>query len=276
VPADADGQYALTVLLTDTATNTSLPGTSPVVDVDTMPPPAVVLTVAPRSPGRARGAEFHVELGDAGGPDRVPGRAPADRSAGGHRPACWATCAGGTVSQPLTGLADGAVTLSLRSVDALGNTSGATTSTVVLDTTKPGTPVVTGTSGAGQLPSARWTWTTPEQGLATECQLRRTGSTEPAWESCTSGQQWALSADGYWTLQVRFTDAAGNASDPGVSPTYELDRVRPEAPRSPGRSASATTRPPAGTSPAKTARSCAARWSATVSSTGPSTRAPAP
>jgi hypothetical protein len=30
---------------------------------------------------------------------------------------------------------------------------------------------------------------------------------------------------------VRFTDAAGNASDPGVSPTYELDRVRPEAPR---------------------------------------------
>jgi diguanylate cyclase (GGDEF)-like protein len=222
--APEDGTWRLRVVLVDAVGNRSTPGVSPTVEVDTTPPPKPALLLEPVSPSNG-GPTKSFTWNWATQPDTIVCQV---RNASTVVRA-WQDCPGGTLSVSTATLTDGPVSLDLASRDVLLNSSEIVTSTVVLDTIAPLRPNVSGTDGAGQTPSASWTWAQAIDERAT-CQLRKNEAGSGLPRSCTSGETWALDGDGRWALEVVLTDQADNASLPGLSPTYLLDRVAPAAP----------------------------------------------
>lgn len=218
-----DGSWQLTVGLRDAAGNRSLAGASPVVTVDTTSPAEPVITAAPVSPNNgSAGRSFtwnwtHAETAEC----------TVTRGSTVLHP--WQTCPGGMLTQSTVELADGPVTLRVRSSDDLQNRSGEVPSVVVLDTVAPGAPTITGTSGSAIVPTAAWSWSQAATDRA-QCQLLVDDDPTAGYASCTSGQSWDLAADARYSLRVRLTDAAGNTGGPGTGPSYLLDRVAPAAP----------------------------------------------
>jgi hypothetical protein len=228
-----DGTYVLAVRATDAAGQTG-PAGSASYGLDTTAPAAPVFTSVPASPFRGRSVTF------------------AFSSEAGSTLTCRLTN-GATVVSPdtactsplpvsLTGLPDGAYTLSVHAKDAAGNSGPAQTATYVLDTAAPAAPVlVTGPAATGpdHLPS--WTFTA-EAGATVVCRITgaATGVAVPD-TVCTSPFVGVLTtaADDTYTLTARATDVAGNTG-PALSSTYLLDSSAPSTatvvgPASPGR-----------------------------------------
>ncbi len=218
----ADGSYVLEVRLTDAAGNVGLPGAStPPYLSDRTAPLAVALT-GPTGPSQLPTVTWSW-TGEA-----VQATCRLDRDGASGTPfACGSSLA---VDQATVALpADGSYQLFVRLTDAAGNTGPEVTlPAYVLDRVAPAVPVVTGPTGTGNDPRAVYTFL-PEPGAAVECRVVHDDAAGP-WATCASGDVRTLTVDGRYRLEVRQTDAAGNTSAVGASPTYLYDATAPALP----------------------------------------------
>ncbi|MFN2524458.1 MAG: hypothetical protein ABR614_14235 [Mycobacteriales bacterium] len=234
-PVTVDGEYVLSVRSTDVAGNVSAVGTGTYV-LDTTAPPAPVVT-QPSGPGRSRtpSIAFTTETGSTGSCRLTRGSTVIAETGPCTSPA----------GLDLTGLPDGAYTLTVRAVDAAGNTGPAATGTYVLDTTAPAAPVLTLVPGSPSSDRAPVYAFSTEAGAIPTCRL-----TTPAGAvkelTCTSPLTLDLSGstDGAYDLAITVKDAAGNTSAAATS-TFTLDSNAPVAPRLTGPVTPGSTRTPA-------------------------------
>jgi hypothetical protein len=226
-----DDDYTLSVRATDAAGQTGPTG-SATYRLDTTAPAAPVFTTVPASPSRLRTAGFAF-TSEAGstltcrlsiGPQVIDPDTP---------------CAS-PLSVTLTGLNDGAYTLSVFATDAAGNAGPSATQTYVLDTTVPAAPFLL-TGPAAVTPDRTPVWTfSGEPGVTFGCRLVGNTAGLVADTTCTSPYApAALAADDVYTLTVKATDAAGNVSNP-MTNSFQLDGTAPvtpdvTGPQSPGR-----------------------------------------
>ncbi len=147
---------------------------------------------------------------------------------------------GFTPPAPLT---EGPHVLDVVATDAIGNT-GQVSSTYLLDTVAPGTPVIAGSSGTDRTTSVGWTWDNPDGDLAT-CTLSGPAGPGTAVPCSTpTGFTQTVTSDGTYQLGLVLTDAAGNVSAPAASsPTYTLDTTPPPVPTFASSPASPSTDP---------------------------------
>lgn len=226
---EPDATYTFEVVAVDGAGNTG-PVTSGDLVLDRVPPPAPRLTSGPSSPTSSRSVAWSFTLSSDAtaacrltGPD---GRIIAESSA----------CSS-PFSAALTATPDGAYTFTATARDAAGNTSGTTTSTVVLDTTPPSVAITAAPASPWHDPLLRWSFVVDEAGATASCRVERTapGSTTPVvefdWAPCsgTATYDATARADGTWTFLVRATDRAGNTGAVTTASAV-LDRVPPPQP----------------------------------------------
>ncbi|MGH2691416.1 MAG: Ig-like domain-containing protein [Actinomycetota bacterium] len=211
-----DGPYTFSVRATDGANNTGAPASN-TYTLDTTPP-AVSITSAPASPGSS--------LTPSWGYSTEPGASTeCQLSRGGVVVSDWSACVS-PKAYSLNGQPDGNFTFRVRATDAAGNTGPVDANTYTLDTTGPVVNITPPTSpGSDRTPT--WTFST-ESGAATECELSTgTGVLQP-FAPCVTPVTYDLAGqpDGAYTVQVRGTDAAGNAGSTASS-TYVLDTTGP-------------------------------------------------
>ncbi|MDT7570064.1 MAG: large repetitive protein [Actinomycetota bacterium] len=220
-PISGDGTYTFEVRATDAAGNVSQTGAATYA-LDTTAPPAPVV-VQPASPGRSRtpSVTFTAEAGTTGSCKLSRGSTVLSDSA---------ACSSPTTLN-LTGLNDGAYTLSVRAVDAAGNIGPAGTATYVLDTTAPAAPTMTLVAGSPSSDRAPQFGFNVELGTTPSCKVTLPSGVVRDL-TCTNTATLDLSGagDGDYVLNVRATDPAGNVSAPATT-TYHLDSNAPVAPR---------------------------------------------
>ena len=124
---------------------------------------------------------------------------------------------------PLTGLADGSHTYSVKQTDAAGNSSSAGSVSWVVDNTAPSAPSVSGPSLSSDI--THITFSGAEAGGTLTCSLDG-----GAYGPCPSSPVTLTGlSDGSHTYSVKQTDAAGNTSNAG-SFTWTADTALPAAP----------------------------------------------
>ncbi|MDX6218378.1 MAG: large repetitive protein, partial [Frankiales bacterium] len=223
------GTYTLQVRETDPAGNTS-GVTSAVTYVYDSSAPATPEVSPPRqSPGNSTTPVFRIARG-TGDTDTTSLRCTVTRFDG--LPATASPCAFGSSTVTLAGLprrSEGAVTLTVRGVDAAGNVGGAASATYLYDGRPPGPAAVRLlTDPRGVTPRVTWSFSGPEDVAGFRCTLTRAG-TSPALSrstTCTSPHSALLSQTGTWALTVWALDRAGNASS-GTSSSYTFDSPVP-------------------------------------------------
>jgi hypothetical protein len=219
-----DGNYTLTVVVTDAAGNTSPPVTSVfILDRQAPVPPTVV---PPASPDNSRNPAWLIS-----GPRGAVLTCTLFR---GHTVIFGpAVCpANGVFS--LLGLADGTYTLRVTATDRAGNISAASVSTYVLDTVVPKTPRLDYKSPSPSANTAPfWGFTLPA-GTTGRCVLMRNGVVIASKNKCTGAVSFDLSdrPGGTYTVQIIAVDGAGNVSKPLVV-TYVLGAKPPVVPPPP-------------------------------------------
>jgi hypothetical protein len=125
-----------------------------------------------------------------------------------------------------TALADGSHSLSVRAVDAAGNTDATPASrSWTVDTTPPETTIDSGPSGTVDQASASFGFSSSESNSTFECKLD-TG----AWESCPSPQSYSALAAGVHTFEVRAIDPVGHTDLSPESRTWTIDLTDTTAP----------------------------------------------
>jgi hypothetical protein len=132
----------------------------------------------------------------------------------------------GRTYTPSSNLSDGSHTIKVRAKDALGNTSGWGTHTVVIDATAPGIPApTTATPTTDRTPT--WTWNTVSGNpVSYDVQLNSGSITNQTDLSYTSPSNLS---DGSHTIKVRAKDALGNTSGWGTH-TVVIDTIAPGVP----------------------------------------------
>ena len=219
-----DGDYVLTVRVTDAAGNATDASSAPYT-LDTTAPNAVLVT-APTSPGSERIVTWTL----VGDPDAtLECSFPAGAS--------FSTCPGssggqGSFTADLAGKADGTYVLSVRSTDPSGNVGAEVSSPYVLDTLAPVAPTGVRVNHASPSNETAVSWSfTGEADSTGLCTLLSATAVVAAERPCTSPVSTDLSSqsDGVYTLSVRSTDAAGNTG-PATSADYTLDRTAPTGP----------------------------------------------
>ncbi len=134
----------------------------------------------------------------------------------------WSSC-----SSPWTtpSLSDGSHSVSVRATDAAGNTDGSPASrSFTVDTAAPTTTITGSPSSPSISSSATITFTVSEAGATSQCRLDG-----GAWTACTSPYQVSGLGLGDHTVDVRSTDAAGNAEATGDSVTWTVVPLLPLA-----------------------------------------------
>ncbi|MDB6151542.1 MAG: Cable pili-associated 22 kDa adhesin protein, partial [Chthoniobacter sp.] len=264
-----DGRWLLEARLTDRALNHGPSGVSPTYELDTVAPPAAVVT-GPTGPSPGKTIAWKVTL-------------PADTAASCRllRDATqvlpWARCTG--EETVLLG-ADGTYVWQVQVRDQAGNDSPVADSPgYVLDTAAPAPPVVSGPLGPDDDRAPVLTWS-GEAGAAAQCQLSRGTTVVRDWRACSTPRTVDLSkeADGSYVVAVRLVDLAGNTGPAATSPTYVLDTTPPPTPVVTGTSGAAPsprpswtwTAPSDATSECRlTAGTTAGPWSACASPYSP-------
>ncbi len=121
-------------------------------------------------------------------------------------------------------LSDGSYTLSVRAIDAAGNTDttpAARMFTVSIpDTTAPQSTIDSGPSGTIGSASASFAFSSSEPGSLFACRLDGPNATPGSYEPCSSPKSYSNLVDGSYTLFVRATDAAGNTDTTPASQTF--------------------------------------------------------
>ncbi|MDT7538540.1 MAG: large repetitive protein [Actinomycetota bacterium] len=216
-----DGTYTFEVRTTDAAGNVSAAGAA-TYELDTTAPVAPAVA-QPSSPGRNRtpSVTFTSETGTVGS---------CKLSRGATVLSDPAPCSSPTTLN-LTGLPDGAYTLSVRAIDAAGNIGPAGTATYVLDTTAPAAPTMTLVAGSPSSDRAPQFGFNVELGTTPSCKVTLPSAVVRDL-TCSNAVTLDLSGatDGDYVLNVRATDPAGNVSAPATT-TYHLDSNAPAAPK---------------------------------------------
>ena len=127
----------------------------------------------------------------------------------------WAPCSS---PHEVTGLADGAHTFSVRSIDIAGNVEPAPpTQNWVVDTTAPETALPSGPPRFTGLRSGSFAFTASEDGSRFECMLDG-----GAWAACTSPTVLRQLRTGKHTFEVRAIDAVGNVDLSAATHTWKV------------------------------------------------------
>jgi predicted phage tail protein len=218
---EPDGDYTFSVRATDAAGNTG-PAAVDAHRVDRVAPapPAIGSGPGPLGRGRTPSWSFTAE-------DGATFECTLERAGGTLEP--WAVC-NTPRGYDLAGQDDGAFAFAVRARDAAGNTSLASSSAYVLDTT-PGAVSIEGGPGAlGRNRSPEWRFS-GEEGASFECRLALRDVPVADWGACVSPRGFDLSGrpDGTFAFSLRATDPAGNVGPVGQA-DYELDTTPPGAP----------------------------------------------
>jgi hypothetical protein len=186
----ADGAHSFQVVAVDAAGNRAAAGRA--FSVDTAAP-GVTIDSGPNGPTRDKQPTFKFSSADAGAGFLCS----IDGAAAGP-------CSGPGTHKPPAALADGAHTFQVVAADVAGNTSPASSSFTV-DTKKPTAKVKKGPKKKTPSHKATFTLSSSEKGATLKCKLDR-----GKFKSCKSKTTVKVKR-GSHTLQVRATDAAGNA-----------------------------------------------------------------
>jgi uncharacterized protein (TIGR03382 family) len=211
-----EGTHRLEVIAEDAAGNRSQTPAVRTWTVDITPPDTKIISGPPSSTNATSATfEFAYEGTEAG---TVKYQCKLDTEAD------FTDC---TNPKTYTGLGEGAHTLLVRAVDAVGNvdTTPARYDWTV-DTTAPDTKIVSGPQSTTGSPNATFQFT--HEGAETnpvtyECRL----ATETAFTSCTSPKTYTGLADGTYTFLVRAVDAAGNPDPTPATQTWTVDTAKP-------------------------------------------------
>ncbi len=198
----ADGAHTVTVRVTDAAGNSA--SASRAFTVDTVAP-TVTITGGPSGATNVATPSFTFTTG--GAPTSTQCRIDA---------AAYANCASPYVA---AALADGAHTFSVQVTDAAGNSASASRAFTV-DTVAPTVTITGGPSGATNVATPSFTFTTGGAPTSTQCRIDAA-----AYTNCTSPYVAAALADGAHTFSVQVTDAAGNNAT--ASQAFTVDTVAP-------------------------------------------------
>ena len=251
----ADGPYEFKVRARDAAGNTGS-AANHTYELDTSGPAAPALTAAPASPGSSRAPAWSWS-GDGGATFVCK----IDR--GSDAVTAWAPCVSGQ-PQDLSGQPDGTYTLSVRAVDAAGNSGGVMTSAYELDTTAGTVSIANGPRRSCD-PHPAWSFAA-ESGAAVSCRLVFGSDVVADWAACGSPHSFDLTGrpDGdYRSSSAPPTAPATPAPTPAGRSGWTPSR-RPSPWSRPGRRSATTTAPPSGRSAVRPARPSSA-----ASSTGP-------
>jgi hypothetical protein len=149
----------------------------------------------------------------------------------------FAVCA-----SPFTSVAldDGAHSFFVRAIDNSGNDSAAEEWDWTIDTTAPDVTVTANTPAAGVSPT--FSFSSSESGTTYKCRIDGAG----AFATCSSPFNAPTLSAGSHTLEVQYTDAAGNTGTKTVGFTVAAPPITQPP----------TTTPPVTTPPAPTAQTC--------------------
>ncbi|MFV0318709.1 MAG: Ig-like domain repeat protein [Microthrixaceae bacterium] len=137
----------------------------------------------------------------------------------------WQDCGPTPGQVSLSGLGDGPHTVSIKATDNVGNQSSPAVATWRVDTTDPVVSIDGGTPAVTNSTTGEVTFSVEDASpTTTECRL---DGTDP-WTECTTGAQFPGLAEGAHTIEVRATDAAGNAG-PAASWSFTVDLTAPVA-----------------------------------------------
>ena len=217
-----DASYEITFRVKDAAGNIGAEAASDYM-LDTGADPAPSILSHPASPGHATTLVWSFS-GQGGS------RSECRLDRNGSLLFDWGPCSG-TKTYDVAAESDGTFTFSVRAIDSAGNVSAPATSDYELDRVAPAAPVITSTPASpGTSSTPTWAFTA-EAGANTECRLDRGAVVFADWAPCTSSRSYDLThaPDGSYTISVRATDTAANASTARTS-TYTVDRTGPEAP----------------------------------------------
>lgn len=108
-------------------------------------------------------------------------------------------------------LGSGAHTINVRAVDAAGNPATATRN-ITVDTTPPTANITGGPTGVSAGSPVTFTYTA-EVGSTRQCRIYTQGTPSGAYSACPTSPYttFAPNIDGFWTFELRVTDAAGNS-----------------------------------------------------------------
>ncbi|MCU1595427.1 MAG: Cable pili-associated 22 kDa adhesin protein [Frankiales bacterium] len=136
-------------------------------------------------------------------------------------------CTSMTSFTPSADLTPGTHTLDVAVVDQLSNT-GSQSKSVLIDTTPPVAPTITGSSGTGTDPALSWSWPLGSDETSA-CSLTTPKGTSTV--SCPGGSySGTANGNGDYHLTVTLTDGVGNAGAPTDSPVYTFDAPLPATP----------------------------------------------
>ena len=244
----ADGVHNLTVTSTDIAGNTSLSSSALQVTIATaaVTPTGLALTAASDS-----GASNSDRLTNVTTPT-ITGTATTGNiitlyDTDGTTVLGSTTAVGGTWSITTTvALAEGAHSLTAKSVDAMGNTSTASSAlTITIDTAAPTTPAIpvlspasdsgaSNSDGITRITTPVFTGTAEAGSLVT---LYDTNGTTVLGTAVATGGVWSITsstlAPGAHSLTVKATDVAGNTSAASQARAITIDTTAPIAPAAP-------------------------------------------
>jgi hypothetical protein len=233
-----DGEYVLTVSVTDAAGNAQSVSSSATYVLDTAAPavPIVVRTAPADSPAQTDNAEFSVT-----DPDPSPGGITLSCTVSGPTPVpVEAIQCGATSRIDLSGPdRDGTYTFTVLATDAAGNVSSSPgTAEYTLDTTPPPAPTVvllnpTSSPGNVATPAFSVTDADTSAGVTFTCSVTGVTPVPDSAVDCGPTTTVDLSGDGRdgaYTLSVTTTDAAGNTSATAGTSDYLLDTQPPAPP----------------------------------------------
>lgn len=205
-PELSEGIHSVSCYLIDEAGNTG-PVTTVTVEIDLTAPGSVTIT-GPGGPTSDTTPEIDVTSGETGGHYEC-------------------SIDGGefvTVDPPFNPtLSEGTHTITCRYVDGAGNAGPETTITVVIDTTAPSAPVVSGPTGPTSDNTPSIVISGGGEDVTYECMID--GGT---YVAVPAGYTTPQLTDGDHAITCRAIDQAGNASD-GTSITVTIDTTAPGA-----------------------------------------------
>jgi hypothetical protein len=228
----AEGAHALTVKAFDAAGNASAASTPVSLTIDTTAPGAP--TVA--SPGGVTGNARPTLTGTA-----EPGSRVTLFDTDGVTVLGTTVATGGTWTITSTVLADGAHALTVKSLDAAGNTSAASAAVAItIDTGAPAAPAAprlatdNGASSTDGITSVRTPTFTGTAEPGSTVTLFDTDGVTVLGTTIATGGAWTITsaalADGVHRVSVRATDAAGNTGAASAALAVTIDTTAPAAP----------------------------------------------
>lgn len=215
----AEGTYTARALANSVSENDG-PSDKKTIIVDNTVP------AAPSTPDLHQGSDSNINNDDITNDNtpRFDGTAETDSTVevfAGFTSEGTATAGGGTWSIPqANALADGVYSITAKTTDAAGNTSGSSGAlSITIDTLAPNTSIDSNPSNPSGSTSASFTFsgTDADSVLTFECKLDAA-----AFAPCTSPQNYSGLATGSHTFQVRATDRAGNTDASPASFTWSI------------------------------------------------------